>query len=204
MSSQLKVFCSAAEQESLAESYPVIERYEGFVLIDVPDNAVAAIARQFPVVVALDNVDLELKKGEIRGLLGGNGAGKTTLMNILYGLYKSDSGQILVDGQPYNIHAPEDAIKGGIGMVHQQFLQINGFTVAENIVLGTALKNRPTLQLAAEKAKIRELSQHFGLPVDPDATVADLPMGVRQRVEILKAHSQGLQVWVSISAFSPI
>lgn len=154
------------------------------------------IRKTFGPVVALDNVDLELKKGEIRGLLGGNGAGKTTLMNILYGLYKSDSGKIIVDGKPYNINTPEDAIKGGIGMVHQQFLQINGFTVTENIVLGTRLKNRPTLQLAEEKAKIRELSHHFGLPVDPDASVADLPMGVRQRVEILKALYRGVKILV--------
>ena len=154
------------------------------------------IRKTFGPVVALDNVDLELRKGEIRGLLGGNGAGKTTLMNILYGLYKSDSGQILVEGKPYDIHAPEDAIKGGIGMVHQQFLQINRFTVAENIVLGTKLKNRPTLQLAAEKERIRTLSQHFGLPVDPEAIVADLPMGIRQRVEILKALYRGVKILV--------
>jgi simple sugar transport system ATP-binding protein len=147
-------------------------------------------------VVALDNVDLELKKGEIRGLLGGNGAGKTTLMNILYGLYQGDTGQILVEGKPYEIHSPEDAIGGGIGMVHQQFLQINGFSVAENIVLGTKLKNRPTLRLESEKQKIRELSQYFGLPVDPDATIADLPMGVRQRVEILKALYRGVKILV--------
>jgi simple sugar transport system ATP-binding protein len=87
------------------------------------------IRKTFGPIVALDNVDLELKKGEIRGLLGGNGAGKTTLMNILYGLYKSDSGQILVEGKPYNIHDPSDAIKGGIGMVHQQFLQVSRFTL---------------------------------------------------------------------------
>jgi simple sugar transport system ATP-binding protein len=154
------------------------------------------VRKTFGPVVALDNVDLELKTGEIRGLLGGNGAGKTTLMNILYGLYKSDSGQILVDDQPYDIQSPEDAINGGIGMVHQQFLQINSFTVTENIVLGTRLKNRPTLKLATEKQRIRELSTHFGLPVDPDATIADLPMGIRQRVEILKALYRGVKILV--------
>jgi simple sugar transport system ATP-binding protein len=154
------------------------------------------IRKTFGPVVALDNVDLELKKGEIRGLLGGNGAGKTTLMNILYGLYKSDSGQISVDGKAYNIHSPEDAIKSGIGMVHQQFLQVNRFTVAENIVLGTKLKNRPTMRLEEEKQKIRELSHYFGLPVDPEATIADLPMGIRQRVEILKALYRGVKILV--------
>jgi len=154
------------------------------------------IRKTFGPVIALDNVDLELKKGEIRGLLGGNGAGKTTLMNILYGLYKSDSGQILVEGKPYDIHSPNDAIKGGIGMVHQQFLQINDFTVAENIVLGTKLINRPTLRLEAEKQTIRELSQSFGLPVEPEATIANLPMGIRQRVEILKALYRGVKILV--------
>ncbi len=145
------------------------------------------IRKTFGSVVALDNVDLELPLGEIRGLLGGNGAGKTTLMNILYGLYKSDGGEIVVAGSPLDIDSPHDAIRGGIGMVHQQFLQINEFTVAENIVLGTALHNMPTLQLEEEKREIRRLSEHFGLPVDPDALVGDLPMGIRQRVEILKA-----------------
>lgn len=145
------------------------------------------IRKTFGPVVALDNVDLELPLGEIRGLLGGNGAGKTTLMNILYGLYKSDGGEIVVAGSPLDIGSPHDAIRGGIGMVHQQFLQINEFTVTENIVLGTALRNVPTLQLEEEKRVIRRLSEQFGLPVDPDVLVGDLPMGIRQRVEILKA-----------------
>ncbi len=154
------------------------------------------ICKSFGPVVALDNVDLELKRGEIRGLLGGNGAGKTTLMNILYGLYKADAGQILIEGQPLVIHAPQDAIGGGIGMVHQQFLQVNRFSVAENIILGTELRNRPTLSVEAEKRRILELSQHFGLPLNPEATVSELPMGVRQRVEILKALYRGVKILV--------
>ncbi len=154
------------------------------------------IRKTFGSVVALEHVDLTLKKGEIRGLLGGNGAGKTTLMNILYGLYKSDSGQILVDGQQLEINSPQAAIAGGIGMVHQQFLQVNEFTVTENIVLGTKLKNKPTLNLDDEKEKIRDLSIHFGLPVEPDALVGELPMGVRQRVEILKALYRGVKILV--------
>jgi ABC-type uncharacterized transport system ATPase subunit len=145
------------------------------------------IRKTFGRVVALDGVDLNLSRGEIRGLLGGNGAGKTTLMNILYGLYKSDAGEITVDGATLDINSPHDAIKSGVGMVHQQFLQIGSFSVAENIVLGTRLQNRPALQLAEEKEHIRDLSARFGLPVDPETLVADLPMGVRQRVEILKA-----------------
>ena len=154
------------------------------------------IRKTFGPVVALDNVNLNLERGEIRGLLGGNGAGKTTLMNVLYGLYKSDDGEILVDGSALTINSPHDAIKGGIGMVHQQFLQVNQYTVTENIVLGTDLQNRPTLQLDEEKERIRELANHFGLPVDPDALVGDLPMGRRQRVEILKALYRGVKILV--------
>jgi ABC-type uncharacterized transport system ATPase subunit len=154
------------------------------------------IRKTFGSVVALDNVTLKLKRGEIRGLLGGNGAGKTTLMNVLYGLYKSDGGEIIVDGMPLTIQSPHDAIKGGIGMVHQQFLQVNQYTVTENVVLGTTLHNRPTLRLDEEKERIRELASHFGLPVDPDALVSDLPMGLRQRVEILKALYRGVKILV--------
>ncbi len=153
-----------------------------------------AIRKSFGNVVALDNVDLSLRTGEIHGLLGGNGAGKTTLMNILYGLYKSDSGQILIAGNPLTINSPQDAIVGGIGMVHQQFLQIDRFTVAENIVLGTKLRNQPTLQLDNERQRIRELADQFGLPVDPDAVIGELPMGLRQRVEILKALYRGVKI----------
>lgn len=154
------------------------------------------IRKTFGPVVALDDVTLELQRGEIRGLLGGNGAGKTTLMNVLYGLYKSDGGEIIVDGRPLTIQSPHDAIKGGIGMVHQQFLQVNQYTVTENVVLGTKLRNRPTLRLGEEKERLRELASHFGLPVDPDALVGDLPMGLRQRVEILKALYRGVKILV--------
>ena len=154
------------------------------------------IRKEFGSVVALNDVSLSVKKGEIHGLLGGNGAGKTTLMNILYGLYKSNAGQISLEGVPLTIHSPKDAINGGIGMVHQQFLQIDRFTVAENIVLGTELKNWPTLDLEEAKNKIVELSRQFGLPVKPDAYIHELPMGVRQRVEILKALYRGVKVLV--------
>lgn len=154
------------------------------------------IRKTFGPVVALDNVDLYLKRGEVQGMLGGNGAGKTTLMNVLYGLYKADAGEIFVGGSRVAIHSPHDAIRAGIGMVHQQFLQVNEFTVAENIVLGTELHNRPTLNLAEEKGRIRQLSEQFGLPVDPEATISDLPMGRRQRVEILKALYRGVKILV--------
>lgn len=154
------------------------------------------IRKVFGSVVALDDVNLSIKKGEIHGLLGGNGAGKTTLMNILYGLYKSDAGTISMEGNKLSINSPKNAIEGGIGMVHQRFLQIDRFTVTENIVLGTKLKNLPKLDLETEKKKIIELADHFGLPVDPDAYINELPMGVRQRVEILKALYRGVKVLV--------
>ena len=154
------------------------------------------IRKQFGSVVALDDVNLTLMRGEIHGLLGGNGAGKTTLMNVLFGLYRADLGQIAVAGKPLTIRAPKDAIAGGIGMVHQQFLQVNRFTVAENIVLGTPLQSRSNLNLKAEKETIRELSARFGLPVDPDKPIHTLPMGIRQRVEILKALYRGVKILI--------
>jgi simple sugar transport system ATP-binding protein len=145
------------------------------------------IHKRFGLVTALDNVDLTVRPGEILGLLGGNGAGKTTLMNVLFGLYQADAGAILVQGQSAAIRGPKDALTHGIGMVHQHFLQVNDFTVLENIVLGSPLRNWPRLQLATARQRVQELAQRFGLAVDPDAPLADLSMGVRQRVEILKA-----------------
>ena len=145
------------------------------------------IHKRFGLVTALDNVDLTVQPGEILGLLGGNGAGKTTLMNVLFGLYHADAGTILVQGQRAAIRGPKDALTHGIGMVHQHFLQVNDFTVLENIVLGSPLRNWPRLQLATARQRVTALAQRFGLAVDPDAPLADLSMGVRQRVEILKA-----------------
>ena len=154
------------------------------------------IHKRFGSVIALDDVSLRLTRGEIHGLLGGNGAGKTTLMNVLYGLYKADRGQIAVAGTPLDIRSPKDAIEGGIGMVHQQFLQVNRFTVAENIVLGTPLQSKYDLNLKAEKETIRELGNRFGLPVGPDKLIHTLPMGIRQRVEILKALYRGVKILI--------
>jgi ABC-type uncharacterized transport system ATPase subunit len=139
-------------------------------------------------VVANDGIDLTVEEGEIHALLGENGAGKTTLMNVLYGLYHADEGEILVDGQPVRFASPGDAIKAGIGMVHQHFMLIPVFTVAENVILG----DEPTgslglLDRARARNEVLELSRRFGLAVDPDAMVDDLPVGVQQRVEIIKA-----------------
>ncbi|MFQ5911300.1 MAG: ABC transporter ATP-binding protein [Thermoplasmata archaeon] len=154
------------------------------------------IHKSFGPVVALDDVSLQLKSKEIHGLLGGNGAGKTTLMNILYGLYKPDSGEVSLHHEKVEIQSPKDAIRHGIGMVHQHFLQVESYTVVENIVLGTPLKNRPTLSLVEQETKIRGLSARFGLEVNPRARIEDLPMGIRQKVEILKALYRGVEVLI--------
>ena len=161
-------------------------------LADVAHNGLAlemrGVTKRFPGVLANDNVDFELRKGEIHALLGENGAGKTTLMNILYGLYAHDEGTILLDSQKVTIKSPADAIAQGIGMVHQHFMLIPVMTVAENITLGHEVTNSAgVLDLKLASQRISELSQQFGLEVDPDVLVADLPVGVQQRVEIIKA-----------------
>lgn len=152
--------------------------------------------KTFDTLVALDNVNFELNVNEIHGLLGGNGAGKTTLMNVLFGLYKQDSGEILMHGKKIDIHSPNDAIQNGIGMVHQHFLQINNFSVIQNIVLGTNFKNSLTLKLDDEIKKVQELSHRFGIDLNPRAMIVDLPMGTRQKVEILKALYRGIEVLI--------
>jgi len=145
------------------------------------------VVKRFGTVVALNGVDFSVDRGEVHGLLGGNGAGKTTLMNCLYGLYRPDSGSIVFEGKPLTIRAPRDAIRYGIGMVHQNFLQVDTYTVTENIVLGTQVSSFPRFDLRAARKKVMDLAERYGLNVDPDKRVADLPVGVRQRVEILKA-----------------
>jgi general nucleoside transport system ATP-binding protein len=147
-----------------------------------------SITKRFPGVVANDHVDLTIEPGEIHGLLGENGAGKSTLMNILYGLYRADEGEIRVDGELLELDDPGDAIAAGIGMVHQHFMLVPVFTVAENITLGverTAALGKLDRRSASDA--VRELAESSGLPVDPDAVVEDLPVGLQQRVEILKA-----------------
>ena len=154
------------------------------------------IRKTFGTVVALDGVDLTVGRSEVHGLLGGNGAGKTTLMNVLYGLYRPDGGSVVLDGSPVEIRDPRDAISHGIGMVHQNFLQVDTYTVTENVVLGTSLPSWPTVDLKEPADRIAELSQRFGLTVDPSARVANLSVGLRQRVEILKALYRGAKVLV--------
>ncbi len=146
------------------------------------------ITKRFPSVVANEAIDLTVAPGEIHALLGENGAGKSTLMNVLYGLYRPDEGEIIIDGKPVQFNGPGDAIAAGIGMVHQHFMLIPVFSVTDNIMLGVESTSGPLLALDRDKARRRilELSAQHGLRVDPDALVEDLPVGVRQRVEILK------------------
>ena len=146
------------------------------------------ITKRFPGVVANEGIDLVVQPGEILGLLGENGAGKSTLMNVLYGLYAPDEGEILIDDKPVRFDGPGDAIAAGIGMVHQHFMLVPVFTVTENIMLGVEDTKGPlgALDRQAARARIIEISERHGLRVDPDAMVEDLPVGVRQRVEILK------------------
>ncbi|NTV65013.1 MAG: ABC transporter ATP-binding protein [Oscillochloris sp.] len=147
-----------------------------------------AITKRFPGVVANDKVSLRLYKGEVLALLGENGAGKSTLMNILYGLYQQDEGDILVYGRPIRARSPHEAIEHGIGMVHQHFQLVSVMTVTENVMLGNeATRGRIFLDRRQAAQQIREISRQYGLEVDPNALIADLPVGAQQRVEIIKA-----------------
>jgi simple sugar transport system ATP-binding protein len=155
------------------------------------------ITKRFPGVVANDDVSLIVEPGEIHALLGENGAGKTTLMNVLFGLYAADAGEIMIDGSPVAFEGPGDAIAAGLGMVHQHFMLIPVFTVTENIILG----NEPTetlgwLDRRKARKRVEALSFEFGLEVPPDAAVEELPVGVQQRVEILKALYREAEVLI--------
>jgi ABC-type uncharacterized transport system ATPase subunit len=155
------------------------------------------ITKRFGTLVANDHIDLVVQPGEIHCLLGENGAGKSTLMNVLYGLYRADDGVILLDDVVQNFQGPGDAMRAGIGMVHQHFMLIPVFTVAENVMLGhEATKAGGILDLATARERVREISARFGFDVDPDALVEDLPVGVQQRVEIIKALSRDAHVLV--------
>jgi simple sugar transport system ATP-binding protein len=153
-----------------------------------PALELRGITKRFPGVLANDRVSLDLRRGEVHALLGENGAGKSTLMNVLYGLYKPDEGEILIDGKPVTMHSPRDAIDHGIGMVHQHFMLIPVMTVAENIVLATEpRKAGALLDFAAAEARVRDLSRTFNFAIDPRALVQNITVGQQQRVEILKA-----------------
>ena len=146
-----------------------------------------AITKKFGSLVANDSIDLKVARGEIHAILGENGAGKSTLMNIVYGLAKADSGKIFVEDKEVIINEPADALRYGIGMVHQHFMLIPVFTVAENIALGREESRGVFLTLDEVKKKIKALADEFKFDIDPDALIEDLPVGVQQRVEIIKA-----------------
>lgn len=155
------------------------------------------ITKKFGSLVANDHIDLVVQPGEIHALLGENGAGKSTLMNVLYGLYQADEGEILLDDQVQHLRGPGDAMAAGIGMVHQHFMLIPVFTVAENVMLGHESTNKiGALDLNQARQHVREIADRFGFQVDPDAVVGDLPVGVQQRVEIIKALSRDAKVLV--------
>ena len=155
------------------------------------------ITKRFGTLVANDRISLTIEPGEIHCLLGENGAGKSTLMNVLYGLYRADEGEILLDDEVQHFAGPGDAIAAGIGMVHQHFMLIPVFTVAENVMLGNeATGFAGSLDADAARERVQEISQRFGFHVNPDSVVEDLPVGVQQRVEIIKALSRDAEVLV--------
>ena len=146
------------------------------------------ITKRFGSLVANDGISLSVAPGQVHALLGENGAGKSTLMNVLYGLIQPDEGEILIDGKQARFHSPKDAIAAGIGMVHQHFMLVPVFTVAENVTLGIEQANRVgLLDRRRTRREVADLSRRYGLDVDPDALVEDLPVGIQQRVEIVKA-----------------
>jgi general nucleoside transport system ATP-binding protein len=166
-------------------------------MADAPLLELRGITKRFPGVLANDNVNVDLRQGEVHALLGENGAGKSTLMNILYGLYTPDEGQILLNNEPIDLGSTKAAIEHGIGMVHQHFMLIPVMTVAENIVLAVEPKTKGViLDYDAARKRVRELSERYGLAVDPDARIDRITVGQQQRVEILKALYRGAEILI--------
>ena len=161
-----------------------------------PALELRGIDKRFGAVHANRTVSLSVARGSIHGLVGENGAGKSTLMNIVYGFHPADAGEILVNGQRVNIHAPSDAIAAGLGMVHQHFMLVENFTVLENVVLGVEGGARLAGGLAAARRALEKLAHNYGLAVPLDAAIAELPVGLQQRVEILKALYRGAEILI--------
>lgn len=162
----------------------------------MPMLLMRGITKHFPGVVANDAIDFDVEAGEIRSLLGENGAGKTTLMNILYGIYLPDKGDIIWKGQPLRLHSPRDAIERGIGMVHQHFTLIPTLSVAQNVMLGRRSPREPFFDARAAERLVRDLSQQFNVAVDPQAPVSQLDAGTQQWVEIMRALSRGAELLI--------
>ena len=155
------------------------------------------ITKQFPGVLANDDVSLTARSGKVLALIGENGAGKSTLMNVLSGLYHPDAGEIVIDGVVQKFSDPGDAISAGIGMVHQHFMLVPVFSVWENVVLGVEPVTGPGIMNRKEaRVEVRDISERYGLSVDPDALVEDLPVGIQQRVEIIKVLLRGAKILV--------
>ncbi len=154
------------------------------------------ITKRFPGVLANDNVNFDVKAGEVHALLGENGAGKSTLMKILYGLYQPDEGEVFLNGRPIKIHSPTDSINHGIGMIHQHFMLVDNLTVAENVALGLRSSHEPRLDLDVVSDRILELAASYGLHIDPKAIISNLAVGQQQRVEIIKALYRGAALLV--------
>ncbi|MGD8584019.1 MAG: ABC transporter ATP-binding protein [Chloroflexota bacterium] len=174
-----------SERKLLPSGLPRIETLE-----------MRGIVKRFPGVLANDHVDFDIKAGEIHALLGENGAGKSTLMKILYGMYAPDEGEIYLDGEKISIHSPTDSISHGIGMIHQHFMLVDTLDVAQNVALGLKSSREPRLDLDIVSERITELSERYGLKVDPRANVGRLAVGERQRVEIIKALYRGAALLV--------
>ncbi|USK51711.1 ABC transporter ATP-binding protein [Bacillus sp. CMF12] len=154
------------------------------------------IRKEFPGIVANDNITLQLKPGEIHALLGENGAGKSTLMNVLFGLYQPEKGDIKVKGKPVRITDPNIANDLGIGMVHQHFMLVDRFTVTENIILGKETTKSGKIDIKKAEKEVREISERYGLAVDPQAKISDISVGMQQRVEILKTLYRGAEILI--------
>lgn len=154
------------------------------------------INKSFGAVRANRDINLEIGRGTIHGIVGENGAGKSTLMSILYGFYQADSGEIRVGGQPASIKTPNDAIALGIGMVHQHFMLVDNFTVLENVILGAESDALLKKSIAKARSELERLEREYGLEVDPDAIIEELPVGLQQRVEILKALYRGAEILI--------
>ncbi|MEO3808015.1 ABC transporter ATP-binding protein [Sphaerisporangium sp. B11E5] len=162
----------------------------------VPAVELVGVTKRFGPVLANDAVDLAVAKGEVHAIVGENGAGKSTLMSVLYGLHRPDAGHVLREGRRVRLRSPADAIAHGLGMVHQRFRLFPELTVAENIVIGAEPVRRGTVDRAAARRAVEELGERYGLRADPRALVGDLPVGVRQRVEILRALYRGAEVLI--------